>query len=96
MPRYDIGIIVDPDLSEEELSALEERVVGWIEAADGKVEETDRWGRRKLAYPIQDNPEGTYTFFQAILPSQAVKSIEGELRINEQIMRFLITVVEPA
>jgi len=49
MRNYELAYIVDPDLEEQALTDLEEKVKGWIEAAGGKLSEIDRWGKRRLA-----------------------------------------------
>jgi small subunit ribosomal protein S6 len=91
MRNYEIAYIADPDLDEASLTALEEKVKGWVEAAGGAVVKVDRWGRRRMAYPIRKRRDGVYTFVFANLPPQAGISIEANLRLNEQVLRFLIT-----
>ncbi len=93
MRNYEIAYIADPDLDEASLAALEEKVKGWIEAAGGAVVKVDRWGKRRLAYPIRKRRDGVYTFIYANMPPQAGIPVEGNLRLTEQIMRFLVTTV---
>ena len=88
---YELAYIADPDLDEEALGALEERVNGWVEATEGKVVNTDRWGKRKLAYPIQKRSEGFYFFLETEMPPQAGKALERDLGLNEHILRYMIT-----
>ena len=96
MRNYELAYIADPELDEQVLEALEEKVKGWIEAAGGKPKKTDRRGKRRLAYPIKKQNEGYYVFIQAEMPPQAGVLIERNLRLNEQIMRYLITLQEPS
>ena len=58
MRAYEIGVIFRSDLPEEEHAALLELIQGWIDTNGGKVEKVDRWGRRRLAYPIDGQREG--------------------------------------
>lgn len=90
MRNYEVAYITDPDLDEASLTALEEKVTGWIAAAGGRVVKVDRWGKRRLAYPIKKRMDGFYYFFQAELPPQASASLERDLRLSEQILRFMI------
>lgn len=91
MRNYELAYIADPELNEDALSALEERVQGWIEAADGKVVEINRWGKRRLAYSINKKKEGFYYFLTLVLPPTASQEIERDLRLSEQVLRYLIT-----
>lgn len=90
MRNYELAYIADPDLDEEGLTALEERVKSWVEAGEGKTTNVDRWGKRKLAYRIGKRSEGYYVFIQTEMPPAAGLAIERGLRLNEQILRFLI------
>ena len=92
MRQYEVAYIADPDLDQEALNALDEKVKGWIEAAGGEVLEVDRWGKKRLAYPIQKRHDGFYIFVKANMPPQAGISIERELGLSEQILRSMITV----
>lgn len=96
MRNYEVAYIADPDLDEASLTALEEKVKGWIEAAGGKSTNVDRWGKRRMAYPIKKRSDGIYTFIQAELPPEGGSTLERSLRLNEQILRYLITVASPA
>ena len=94
MRSYEVAYIVDPDVDEEGLDELEGIVKGWIETAGGKIGEIDRWGKRRLAYPINKKNEGFYIFIQAEMPTDAPIAIERDMSLNEQIMRFLVTLQE--
>ncbi|MGH2621184.1 MAG: 30S ribosomal protein S6 [Anaerolineales bacterium] len=91
MRNYEVAFIADPDLDEEGLTALEERVKSWVEAAQGKTIKVDRWGKRRFAYPIGRRNEGYYVFIQTEMPPAAGLAIERDLRLTEQVLRFLIT-----
>ena len=95
MRSYEIAYIVDPEVDEESLEELELKVKGWIDAAGGKTGEIDRWGKRRLAYPINKKNEGYYIFIKAEMPSDAPIAVERDLSLNEQLMRFMVTLQEP-
>jgi small subunit ribosomal protein S6 len=89
-----LAYIIDSELDEQSISTVEERVQGWIEAAGGTISNIDRWGKRRLAYPIQKRNEGYYYFIQIEMPENAGIVIERDLRLSEQILRFMITAQE--
>ncbi|MCJ7513540.1 MAG: 30S ribosomal protein S6 [Anaerolineales bacterium] len=91
MRNYEIAYIADPDLDETALTALEDKVKGWVEAAGGSVTKVDRWGKRRMAYPIRKRRDGVYTFVFASMPPQAGLSVEANMRLTEAILRFLVT-----
>jgi len=74
--KYEVAFIADPDLDEEGLTALEERVKSWVEAGQGKTLQVDRWGKRRFAYPIGRRTEGYYVFIQTEMPPAAGLAIE--------------------
>lgn len=94
MRNYELAYIADPDLDEQSLSTLEEKVRGWVEAAGGVIAKVDRWGKRRLAYPIKKRSDGVYTIISAQLPPKASVPLERDLRLSEQILRFMITLQE--
>src|SRR5581483_6629436 len=61
---------------------------------DGKVVNTDNWGKRKLAYTIKKNDYAVYVFYTVELPSTAIQKIEAALNITDEVIRFLITKVD--
>lgn len=96
MRSYEIAYIADPDLDEQALTTLEEKVEGWIESAGGQVTKVDRWGKRRLAYPIRKRNDGFYFILEARLPAKASPPLDRDLRLNEQILRYMITLQESA
>lgn len=96
MRNYEVAYIADPDLDEQALAALDERVAGWITGAGGSTLQVDRWGKRRMAYPIKKRLDGVYVFIQASLPPSATLEVERELRLQESILRFMITAQSPA
>lgn len=93
--NYELAFIADPELDEETLASLEEQVKSWIEAAEGKTLNVDRWGKRKLAYQIQKRSEGYYYILETEMPPEAGRTIERELGLSEQVLRYLLTLREP-
>ena len=91
MRKYELAYIADPELDSEGLEALEEKVKGWIKGAGGEAVNVDNWGKRRLAYPIKKRNDGFYMFVEIEMPPNAGAVIEQDLRLNEQILRYMIT-----
>lgn len=88
---YELAYIADPDLDEEALTSLEDKVKGWVDEAKGKTVNVDRWGKRKLAYAIDKKTEGFYFILQAEMPPEAGSVIERNLGLSEEVLRYMIT-----
>lgn len=95
MRSYELAYVVDPEVEDQSLNEIEEKVKGWIDASGGAISNVDRWGKRRLAYPIQKKNEGYYFIIQLEMPTSASGEIEREMRLNEHILRYMITSVEP-
>jgi small subunit ribosomal protein S6 len=90
-PRpYEVTFIVRPDMDEAAFTSVVDKVKGWITAAGGAITQTNIWGRRRLAYPIEKLTEGQYVLLLANLPAASLASLERDLRLSEEILRFLI------
>lgn len=92
--NYELMYIVHPELKDDDLTAVKERVTGLIERSGGKVVKTEPWGLRRLAYPIRDQWEGQYVLLHLELEPQGVAEIERDLRLVEPVMRHLIVRAE--
>src|SRR5690242_5189294 len=92
---YELGIIINPDVGEEQARAIVERISQAIINNGGQVVRVNGWGRRRLMYPIQHHRDGLYYFFDLIMPTAAVDEIERGLRVNEDVIRHLMKVRDP-
>jgi len=92
---YELGLIINPDVGEEQARAIVERVSQSIISNGGQVVRVNAWGRRRMMYPIQHHRDGLYFFFDLIMPTVAVVEIERGLRVNEDVMRHLMKVRDP-
>lgn len=90
MRQYEITFIVRPDVEAEDLTTVVDKVKSLVTSGGGQVAEVNVWGRRHLAYPIANVTEGQYVFMRAQMSVQMVSSLERDLRLTEQILRFLI------
>lgn len=87
--EYETIYVVKPELPDDALSALNEKVAGIIEKNDGTMLLVDDWGKRKLAYPIQKNSKGHYVYINFAGPSNLIAELERNLRIEDNLLRFL-------
>lgn len=94
MRKYEVIFIAHPDLDEENLNNVIEKVKGWIADGKGEVVSVDNWGKRKLAYRIRKQREGQYVLITANMEPAFVKTLSQDMRFVESIMRSMITVVE--
>src|SRR5579859_5497121 len=92
---YELGIIINPDAGDDRARAIVERVTQVVGAQGGQVVRVDAWGRRHLAYPVERHRDGLYFWLDLILPPQSVAEVERTLRVNEDVMRQLITLRDP-
>ncbi len=93
MRKYEIIFIAHPDLDEENLNGVVEKITGLIADDKGEVVSVDNWGKRKLAYRIQKQREGQYVLITANMDPAAVKNLSQNMRYVESIMRSMITAV---
>ena len=87
--RYEIGFIVTPEVSEEEVKKIIESITATITKANGVIENLDEWGRKKLAFPIKKNLEGYYVFVLAEVDGAVIATLERRLKQMEKVLRFI-------
>jgi len=94
--KYEMGVIVRANLDDEALQAEMDRVKGLLDRFGATIEKEDKWGRRKLAYPIQKQNEGMFTFITYSAPSSTPREVESRLRLMENVLRFLTVNINEA
>ncbi len=90
MKDYELTLILDADLSSEDQKKLSEKIKKIIEDAKGKVEKTNDWGKKELAYPIKKKKMGSYFLWEIKADSQQIDKIDKKLKIEEEVLRYLI------
>ncbi|MDX9992558.1 MAG: 30S ribosomal protein S6 [Anaerolineales bacterium] len=93
MRKYELVCIIHPDLDETAFKSLVEKVSGWIGESGGSIENTDVWGRRRMAYQIRKQREGQYVLFNLNMLPAAIAELERNMRFQESILRSMITLV---
>lgn len=89
MPLYEATFITRQDLSRQDITKIGESFGAIIEQGGGKVVKNEYWGLRSLSYRINKNRKGHYTMLGIDAPAAAVKEMERNMRINEDIIRAL-------
>jgi ribosomal protein S6 len=100
--KYELMTILHPEIAEESLPGELDRISGFITAAGGELIETlqdSPWGRRRLAYPIRsggrDVRDGYYTVWHFTLGPTRVDDLERELKLDTQLIRYIVLAWEP-
>jgi small subunit ribosomal protein S6 len=88
--RYELMLVFRPDAPDERLSAIIDRTTRQITAAGGQIVKVAPWGRRRLAYPIDRQREGSYHIVVFESPAEAIAELERSLLITEEVLRHLI------
>src|SRR4051794_11655651 len=89
MPLYEHIFMARQDVTSQQVEAMVDQYKGVIEGNGGKVEKTEMWGVKSLAYRIKKNRKAHFTMFNLDAPAPAVAEMERQMRINENILRFL-------
>ena len=84
MRYYEVAFIVHPETDEDGVSALTEKVQGWITAAGGTVEKVERLGKKRMAYEIRKQRDGHYVLIYAKMGAGGPLEVERNLRLTEQ------------
>ena len=94
MALYEHMLVARQDISAQAVDALATHLKTIIETEGGKVEKQEYWGLRTLAYRIKKNRKGHYVLLNLNAPAKAIFELERQLKINEDVLRFLTVRVE--
>src|SRR5579863_6426269 len=89
MPFYENVFIARQDISTAQVEALTDTFANLVAENGGKVEKREYWGLRNLAYRIKKDRKGHYVLFNLDAPAAAVSELERNMRINEDVLRYL-------
>jgi small subunit ribosomal protein S6 len=89
MPLYELGVIVNTTLDDEERNAFLGELKELLAKEGAAIVKEDVWGKRTLAYSIKHQREGFYVFWQYEGPGTVVKPLEFKLRLSDQVLRYL-------
>ncbi|HWH36573.1 MAG TPA: 30S ribosomal protein S6 [Candidatus Limnocylindrales bacterium] len=94
MRRYELMLVIRPDIGDDAVQAIIDRVTRALIAGGGQIAKVSPWGRRRLAYQIGQVREGSYFLIVFDAQAEGVAELERSLNITEEVMRHLVTRVE--
>jgi small subunit ribosomal protein S6 len=94
MPFYENIFIARQDISTTQVEALADTFANLVAENGGKIEKREYWGLRNLSYRMKKNRKGHYVLFNLEAPAAAVSELERNMRINEDVLRYLTIRVE--
>ncbi len=87
---YELVLVINPEVAEEQLTAAIDNVSRFVTEKGGSISGVERWGKRRLAYPIKHFVEGNYVLAKFRLKPAFGKELEANLRISEDVLRQLL------
>ena len=90
MRNYEGVFIINPDLSNEASKGVVTQLQELVTKNGGRVEGLQEWGKKRLAYKINKKHEGSYVILNFQLDSKHAKKLEQSLRLNDQLIRYLL------
>jgi len=94
MQGYESIFILDPNATDEAQTSLLDKFKGIIEGQGGRIVQHAKWGRRKLAYEVKKRSHGIYHLFYIDHAPKAVKALESQLRLEENVLKWMSVAVE--
>ena len=89
MNKYELALVVSAKIEDDARTATVEKAKEYITRAGGTVTEVEEWGKKKLAYDVQKMSEGFYYFIQFDAESNVPALVEQDVRIMDNVLRFL-------
>lgn len=86
--EYETIFILRPDVSNEQIAAVNTKIRGIVEAGGGRLLKVDNWGRRKLAYEVKKQLKGVYLFWKYLGDAGLVEEVERNLRLTDVVIRY--------
>ena len=90
MNKYEILFILDNAAADEAKEAMIAKMTSLISENGGNVEKVDKWGAKKLAYPINYKTEGYYVLMNYECAPELISEMERQLRISDMVMRHMV------
>jgi len=87
---YELVLIINPEVVEEKLDATIDNLSQFITEKGGTISDIERWGKKRLAYPIEHFMEGSYVLARFKLKPALGKELEANLQISEEVLRHLL------
>jgi small subunit ribosomal protein S6 len=94
MRDYELVAMINPEVDEEAVARIIDKVNQSISSRGGTVEETRQWGKRRLAYPIDNYTEADYVLTRFKLVPGSIKELEAEVGASREVLRYLVIKVD--
>lgn len=94
MNNYEVLYILNSEQDDETIAAQAEKFAGLVTANGGEIVKMDKWGRRRLAYPINFKNEGYYVLMNIKAGSELPAELERNFRISDEVMRYIVVKLE--
>jgi len=94
MALYEHVFLARQDITPQQVDALVEQYKGVIESNGGKVGRVENWGLKSLTYRIKKNRKAHYALMDIDAPAAAIQEMERQMRINEDVLRYMTIAVE--
>ncbi len=96
MQGYEIVTIVDPQIADEDVPKTSEKINEFITSRGGSIARVQRWGRRRLAYPLQRHTEAHYLLTTFALEPQHASELEADLVLAQEVLKHMVIKVDEA
>ena len=90
MRAYELMVIIDSDVDDAGVTAVNARITELVSADEGSVANTDVWGKRRFAYPIKHKLEGIYVVHEIVTPASNLDETDRFLRLAADVVRHKI------
>ena len=90
MREYELTLILNPEVGEENLPGVVDKVKGWIAAGGGDVLTVTPAGRKRLAFPIGKSRDGNFFYLGTRMKSESLAEVERSIRLSEDILRHMV------
>src|SRR6266571_1316150 len=92
--QYELVYILPPDTTEQQVTELHEQLEAVVSRMHGRIEKTENWGRRRLAYEIGHHKEGVYVLDVINGAGELMKELDRRLRVMDQVIRHMVVRVD--
>ena len=90
MRPYEMMLVMKPDLEEETVDAMLERLTGIVTGEGGAVDKVDRWGKRRTAYELKGYTEGFYVVIDFQAEPATASELERIVKLSDEVIRHLL------
>jgi len=95
MAHYESMVLLKPSLTDDEVNRMTEKLGGLITRLGGQVAQVASWGKKKLAYEIDNEKKAVYLIFRFDAGGTVVKELDRTCRLDEQVMRIMTVTLDP-